>query len=342
MNQKLFRKIESSGNGRENGRDLSLDFTKGILVIVMVVYHTLNVFSMATSMELGYLRFVTGSFIFISGYIISTFYEKRLTANQRDTSIRLLIRGFKLLAIFTFLNLTICITGIGNPGKCHFSVIQFIKAIPLIYIFGAPGISSFQILLPIAYLLILSPVIMMLSINIRYTALIVLIVTILSLSQRYTMVVTGLIVDGLVGMLMGHSQNKNIKYVISNIYVLIILIIAIMFSMNYLGMNRITYILSIIVFLKVTHDIAPHIDANSVAMNISVLFGQYTLVCYILQIIFLRGLSILLEHRKWAFGYELISIFFVTNAFLLALCMLLGSYRRRSKTVDRAYRLILA
>lgn len=63
-------------------RDVSLDFVKGILVIVMVIYHVMNYFSTAGPDSFGYVRFVTGSFIFVSGYIISTFYERKYRINR--------------------------------------------------------------------------------------------------------------------------------------------------------------------------------------------------------------------------------------------------------------------
>ena len=50
-------------------RNAPLDFVKGLLVIAMVVYHEMNYFSTAGPEGFGHVRFVTGSFIFISGYI---------------------------------------------------------------------------------------------------------------------------------------------------------------------------------------------------------------------------------------------------------------------------------
>src|SRR5262245_1486476 len=98
-------------------RDLTLDVVKGTLVVVMVVYHAMNIFSTAGPDEYAYVRFVSGSFILMSGYIIARFDGPRFKADWRGTYQRLVARGLKLLILFTLLNLLINLTGIGNPDK---------------------------------------------------------------------------------------------------------------------------------------------------------------------------------------------------------------------------------
>src|SRR5262249_37814346 len=117
-------------------RDLILDFVKGILVIVMVIYHVMNIFSKASPEAFGYIRFVSGSFIFISGYIISTFYEQKFQTDRVGTSKRLVVRGLKLLFIFTVLNIAVNLTGTGNPNKIQFGVQQYLGHISTIYTSG--------------------------------------------------------------------------------------------------------------------------------------------------------------------------------------------------------------
>src|SRR5215471_235911 len=107
-------------------RDLILDFVKGILVIVMVIYHVMNVFSTASPEAFGYIRFVSGSFIFISGYIISVFYEQRFQTDGTSTSKRLAVRGLKILFIFTILNIFINLTGLKNPSKTQLGLQQYL------------------------------------------------------------------------------------------------------------------------------------------------------------------------------------------------------------------------
>jgi hypothetical protein len=68
---------------------LTLDLVKGALVVVMVVYHAMNIFSTAGPDEYVYVRFVSGSFILMSGYIVARFHEARFKADWRSTSPRL-------------------------------------------------------------------------------------------------------------------------------------------------------------------------------------------------------------------------------------------------------------
>src|SRR4051794_18609125 len=52
----------------------ALDFTKGILVLIMVLYHWLNYFVTGHDWIYKYLRFLPISFVFISGFLISQVY----------------------------------------------------------------------------------------------------------------------------------------------------------------------------------------------------------------------------------------------------------------------------
>lgn len=81
-------------------RDLTLDLVKGVLVVLMVVYHAMNIFSTAGPNEYAYVRFVSGSFVLMSGYIVARFHEARFKADWRGTSRRLVVRGLKLLMLF--------------------------------------------------------------------------------------------------------------------------------------------------------------------------------------------------------------------------------------------------
>lgn len=53
--------------GSDVGRIPALDFTKGALVLTMVLYHWLNYFVGVTGYYYRYLHFLTPSFIFITG-----------------------------------------------------------------------------------------------------------------------------------------------------------------------------------------------------------------------------------------------------------------------------------
>jgi hypothetical protein len=79
-----------------------------------------------------------------------------LKADPRSTSRRLIVRGLKLLILFTVLNLLINLTG---PDKAQ----PFMSALFQVYVAGEARYASFQILLPIAYLLLAAPSVLMLG-----------------------------------------------------------------------------------------------------------------------------------------------------------------------------------
>src|ERR1700726_2047192 len=64
-------------NVKKQARISALDFTKGALVLIMVLYHWLNYFVASDGFFYRYLRFLTPSFIFIAGFLISNVYLSR-------------------------------------------------------------------------------------------------------------------------------------------------------------------------------------------------------------------------------------------------------------------------
>ena len=55
-------------------RNPALDFTKGALVLIMVLYHWANYFLNLSWTFYRYLHFLTPSFIFITGFMVSNVY----------------------------------------------------------------------------------------------------------------------------------------------------------------------------------------------------------------------------------------------------------------------------
>jgi peptidoglycan/LPS O-acetylase OafA/YrhL len=150
---------------REVPRIPALDFTKGFLVLLMVLYHWVNYFIGPQWRYYEYLRFLTPSFIFISGFMISNIYLTKYSVSDPRLPKRLVTRGFKLLAVFVVLNLgrfvVVPVLGTGIVGKNQFDP----SVLFAIFISGnipASGskLVSFPILVSISYLLILSGVLM--------------------------------------------------------------------------------------------------------------------------------------------------------------------------------------
>src|SRR5579872_443944 len=80
---------------KDTNRVPALDFTKGALVLIMVLYHWLNYFVGPQGDIYKYLRFLTPSFIFITGFLISNVYLSKYGIADPRIPRRLVQRGLK-------------------------------------------------------------------------------------------------------------------------------------------------------------------------------------------------------------------------------------------------------
>src|SRR5687768_184813 len=133
-------------------RDVALDFTKGVLVLLMVVYHWLNYFVSPYGFGYRYIRFITPSFVFLAGFLVTNLLVARRNTNSAALSGRLLARGIKLLLVFTVLNLAVAAIEPPRPSGQLQGLASFIDAFPESYVTGEH--TSFFVLLPISYTLI--------------------------------------------------------------------------------------------------------------------------------------------------------------------------------------------
>src|SRR5262249_6491401 len=135
--------------------------TKGVLVVAMVVYHSFN-YSTDYTLGFKYLPFLPPSFILISGFLISRLYFNPEAARDASVYNRLLFKGLRLLLVFTILNVLTQLVGrrkaIGTPQGLGYLYGYWYE----IYIIGGGHYAAFSILLPIAYLLLLAPLLILL------------------------------------------------------------------------------------------------------------------------------------------------------------------------------------
>jgi hypothetical protein len=187
-------------------RQAYLDLTKGILVILMVVYHSFNY---TTEYHLGfrYLSFLPPSFILITGYLLSTVYRRRYQAGDRGLVGRLLIRGGKLVVLFTVLNVIAQFVRSPAYGR-SVGVEAFFQQSYEVFLLGSGGnTAAFEVLLPIAYILLIGPV--LLALAHRYPLLLILltlliVITCIALDLRGKSIANlNLVSAGLLGMLAG-------------------------------------------------------------------------------------------------------------------------------------------
>src|SRR5579859_2337961 len=166
--------IQANAKSRATKRIAALDFTKGALVLIMVLYHWLNYFIGPQWPYYFYLRFLTPSFIFIAGFMISHVYLAKYDSADPRLPKRLFVRGLKLMAIFIVLNLArVFIVPVLHTGVLVENPLD-VRNIFTVFVSGnlsvvSGKLVSFSILVPISYLLMFSGALMLPYRIYRYT-----------------------------------------------------------------------------------------------------------------------------------------------------------------------------
>ena len=332
-----------SSKSSSSVRDATLDFVKGALVVVMVIYHAMNIFSTASPDAYAYIRFVSGSFILMAGYVVARFHRLAFAKDRGVTSRRLVVRGIKLLLLFTVLNVLINIAGVGNPDKAQGGILHYASRAFEVYVLGKPGYASFQILLPISYLLIAAPVFLALG---EYS------VAVLGLSLVGAFVSSRLGIGsvnlefalvGAAGFACGLLANPVLEsFVIRRAWMSVACLAAWVALMGHLSDNLAIQTIGTMVILKLLYDFGRSFRVDSVFADILVVLGQYSLVCYIGQIVLMQLASAGLARPRRPLGLETLLIVFGTIVVLAMMSWGLALFRKRWSYVDKAYKLVFS
>lgn len=325
-------------------RDLGLDFVKGFLVVVMALYHGMNYFSNVPAEYYGYLRFVNGSFVFISGYVVAAFYSEQARTSRFAALRRLASRGFKLLCIFSALNLAVSAAGVTNYRAVTFGLSDYLDSAADIYGSGQAHQIAFRILVPISYVLMLSGLYLVSKRS--QAVLIAATIAAALLWNLFAPLVANVffVLTGLVGLSFGLLllNNDLLRHRVRSWLLIIIGFVALASVMNRLSGNVLAYGVGVGLMLKLVYDGSALLAQDGRVHEWLVLLGKYSLVSYIAQIGFLFVLHRALRGHEFAPVYELALAFLATCVFLLATCMAIEKLRRRFRLVEGTYRLVFA
>jgi peptidoglycan/LPS O-acetylase OafA/YrhL len=328
----------------------ALDFTKGALVLIMVLYHWINYFIGPSWRYYPYLRFLTPSFIFITGFMISHVYLSKYAATDPRLARRLVIRGLKLLAIFFVLNgaRSVILPMLGKGAMAQ--SLPSAENLFTIFVSGNLAVTgtkliSFSILIPISYLLILSGLLMLPCRIFRYAfhvacGLLLLSVLILYVAglQSYNL---QFITIGMLGVLTGFMPISMINSVIRHPYLLALLYLCYAFAITIWNVPFLLLIVGVLLSLAVIFVIGASGSEYGVARNEVALLGKYSLLGYIAQVAILQLLSA--GSHKVNLGFSLLPVSFAA-AFVLTIVSveLTDRARPRIAFVDNLYKLVLA
>lgn len=333
---------EAVAASSKTGRIEALDFTKGMLVLIMVLYHWINYFY---PLDTRYLRFLTPSFIAITGFLISNIYVSKY-ALRPDVPRRLIQRGLKLLAVFFVLNLTRNLLLQGN-------LLQQISKGSLIDIYfigtsvggGQSKAIAFSILVPISYLLILSAPLILASRIFRYAFHVACLsclmgVGVLSVKEIESSNLE-LLAIGFLGVVAGYLPIERINALVRDSLLLVVGYLMYLAAISLWNVLYPIQILGVFLSLMIIYRLGRHRGEPGSTRAWIVLLGQYSLVGYIAQIAILQSLRISLNHVS-SQATVLVLSFVLGFALTILIVGVLNQLRARSNLIDKLYKLVFA
>lgn len=328
----------------------ALDFTKGTLVLIMVLYHWINYFVGSQWGYYQYLRFLTPSFIFITGFMISHVYLSKYDLANGRLSLRLFERGIKLIVIFLTLNIArILIAPALSTGTIGENLLAPGKLF-IVFVTGNLGtvngkLISFSILLPISYLLILSGLLIRTYRQYKYTfhiACVVLLGSVLLLgitgkqSQNLEHVTIGML-----GALIGFVPITTLNKFVSHPALLVLAYLCYTISITIWGVSFPFQLVGVPLSVGIIYLIGTRGSDSGKIRSEVILLGKYSLFGYISQIAALQILSAGFHHVNAGLAVLFFS-FLAAFALTIASVEILDRARARTVSVDRLYRAVFA
>jgi peptidoglycan/LPS O-acetylase OafA/YrhL len=331
-------------------RNPALDFTKGALVLIMVLYHWMNYFLILSWSFYKYLHFLTPSFIFITGFMVSNAYLSKYAADDPRLSRRLFTRGLKLLVIFLVLNLArifaLPVLGTGVLARNPLDL----RNVFAVFVSGNLPISSgklvaFSILVPISYVLMLSGALMIPYRRYRYTFHVVCVLLLLCI---FTLGLIGaqsphleFITIGMLGVLAGFLPIKDINSYVRHPYALALGYLCYAIAITIWNVPFPLLIVGVSLSVMVIYLVGAGGSESDTIRREVILLGKYSLFGYISQIVILQILSAGFHHVNLGVAMLLIS-FFAAFALTMLSVELVDRARARTASMDRLYKAVFA
>jgi hypothetical protein len=332
----------------KNYRIPALDFTKGALVLVMVLYHWINYFFGVHDNR--YLRFLTPSFIFITGFLISNVYLSKYGAADPKLPKRLAVRGLKILAVFALLNVTRTLL-VRGPVVGQSSDYPWTQRLLDIYVTGS-GVGggqakavAFFILVPISYLLILSALLIFAVRFYRYTFHVVFLLFLVAIAvlgyQDIQSPNLELLTMGLLGVIAGYAPIEKVDHFVRHPYLLVAAYLLYLAAITVWSVPFALQIAGVCLSLMIIYLLGQGNGEPGRVRASILLLGKYSLVGYIAQIAILQVLRLGLN-RISSEAVVLASSFVLAFALTIASVAVLDRTRAQSATMDKLYKAVFA
>jgi peptidoglycan/LPS O-acetylase OafA/YrhL len=321
-----------------------IDFVKGALVLIMVLYHWINYFIGLQWGGYRYLRFLTPSFIFVTGYLIGHVYLQRYSYDDRRLHARLLWRGFKLLLLFVVLNLAAEYTVGGRLQLRGAPLSWVVQRAEDVFLKGS-FLAAFDILVSIAYFLLLTPVILGISKILKLPLWLIGLVAVIVMAAADFRGTSNTILEMLsvafLGLAAGGSQLALPQRTAVGLVTVLIAYAVYVGATTLWNAPFALQVVGVVLTLLLIYALALYAGTHGLWQRVVVRLGEYSLLSYIVQIavlqLFVRSLRATPLH-----GPGLLIPFAATVVAMICVVELCTFARNRSVVVNRAYRLIFA
>jgi peptidoglycan/LPS O-acetylase OafA/YrhL len=324
-------------------RNDAIDFTKGVLVLAMVVYHWFNYFVSVEGDFYRYLRFLTPSFILIAGFLVTVVYLPRLRAGDDSVHRRLFGRGVRILLLFTALNLGASALISRNYNGARLGAGLFFSEAFDIYVKGR-GPAVFEVLVPIAYFLMVAPPLLWATVRSRYAmpaaALGAMALAVYMNASGTANANVELLSFGVLGMAHGLIPLDALDRVARRPAAIAALYVAYLAAVSFWNVRLPVQIAGVLVSLLAIYAIALRFGSSGVVASVCVELGRYSLFAYVVQVGFLQVLR--LAAGDTLRGAATILPFAATLGLTIVSVRVVDVGRRHSKRFDQMFRWVFA
>ena len=342
--------MQISASPPKTQRISALDFTKGALVLIMVLYHWINYFSGPQWEYYRYLRFLTPSFIFITGFMISNVYLSKYDSADPRLSKRLFTRGLKLMAVFLALNVArTFIVPVLSTGVLVRNPLDFRNVFTVFVSGNLPAVggklASFIILVPISYVLMFSGGLMLPYRFYRYTFHVVCVLLLLSIlilgSIGEQSSHLELVTIGMIGVLAGFKPIAAINGFVRHPYALAFAYLCYTIAITIWNVPFVLQLVGVPLSVMVIYLVGlSGSEAGTIRTEV-ILLGKYSLFGYISQMAIIQFLSAGLHHlnsKVTVLGLSFVAAFALT----IISVEVLDRARARAASMDRLYKAVFA
>lgn len=316
----------------------------------MVLYHWINYFIGPQWEYYRYLRFLTPSFIFITGFMVSHVYLSKYDAADPRLARRLLTRGIKLLLVFVTLNAlrTLVVPVLGTGAD--FANLLNLRNVFMVFVSGnlpvvGGKLVSFSILVPISYVLIFSGLLMYSYRIYKYTFHLVCTLLLLSiLLLRFIDIQSPnleLFTIGMLGVLAGFMRTTALNDFVRHPYTLAFAYLCYTIAITFWNVPFPLLIVGVCLSLMVIYLVGISASESGPIGSEVILLGKYSLFGYISQMVIIQFLNAgfhHVDHRIAVLGISFVAAFALT----IISVEVVDRARARVTGVDKLYKAVFA